>query len=481
VIIPAKPRVRSCDTVVVAAESSATGRTLFGKNSDRHPNEAQYLTLVPGAEHAPGTSVDCTFVSVPQVARTARVVGSRPWWMWGFEHGVNEHGVAMGNEALWSKLPPRLEAGLLGMDLLRLTLERSTTADEALECLLALVEEHGQSGPTNTVILESYDNGFVIADPSTAWLVQTAGRHWVAKRVTGVAAMSNLYTIGSDYTRISDGAVDEAVARGWFDPDAGTPFDFARAYGDEHLPDLDGCARRFDRSSHLLQELERSGRGLRLRDIHQVLRDLGDGPAEALRPGPRSEGAICMYAQDPAGSETAATIIAELDAAPELCRIGVSASAPRHAGLIQVWVDLDDFGTFEQPVDAAGADLWWETERLQRRIEAAFPAFAPIADSVFDRVNRRFFSLSQQPVGRSRDDRQAVFFEGEARHRAAVAQLTELFEELGPVLVEQGDADLRGDHLARLAALVETTTVERSAPVRERVLADAQRHSVRTA
>lgn len=474
-IIPAQPRVRSCDTVVVAAEATANGRTLFGKNSDRHPNEAQYLTVVPAADHAPGATVECTFVSVPQVSHTARVVGSRPWWMWGFEHGVNEYGVAIGNEALWSKLPARYEAGLLGMDLLRLTLERSTTADEALDCLLALIEAHGQSGPTNTVVLESYDNGFVIADPSTAWLVQTAGKYWAAKRVDGAAAMSNLYTIGTDYTRLANGAVEEAIARGWFDPNAGEPFDFARAFGDENLPDLDGCARRFDRSSFLLHELERSDRPIELRDIHRVLRDPGDGPVESLRPGPRSEGAICMYAQDAAGSETAATIIAELDAEPARARIGVSASAPRHAGLVPIWVDLDDCGAFAQPEDETDADLWWETERLQRRIEAVFPALAPIADAVFERVNRRFFSQSEQLRAGSPEERHAASITGVARHRAAVAQLEELFDALVPVLVEPGDEDLRGDHLERLEELAEATTSRRSSLVRKRVLADAQR------
>ena len=64
----------------------------------------------------------CTYISIPQVETTHGVVLSKPAWIWGAEIGANEHGVAIGNEAVWNRLSdPDYDAvpRLLGMDLLR--------------------------------------------------------------------------------------------------------------------------------------------------------------------------------------------------------------------------------------------------------------------------------------------------------------------------------------------------------------------------
>jgi secernin len=36
-----------CDTVIATAEVTADGVTIFGKNSDREPNEAHHLLFIP--------------------------------------------------------------------------------------------------------------------------------------------------------------------------------------------------------------------------------------------------------------------------------------------------------------------------------------------------------------------------------------------------------------------------------------------------
>jgi dipeptidase len=89
-----------CDTLV----SITPDGVLFAKNSDRDPNESQIPRWYPAADHgtAPAGDVACTWISIPQVQRTHAVLLSQPWWMWGAEMGANDHGVVIGNEAVFT-------------------------------------------------------------------------------------------------------------------------------------------------------------------------------------------------------------------------------------------------------------------------------------------------------------------------------------------------------------------------------------------
>ena len=86
-----------CDTMVALGNSTADGAVLFAKSSDREPNEAHELILIPRATHAGGSSVRCTYVEAPQVQQTHAVLLARPYWIWGAEMGANEHGVVIGS------------------------------------------------------------------------------------------------------------------------------------------------------------------------------------------------------------------------------------------------------------------------------------------------------------------------------------------------------------------------------------------------
>ena len=109
-----------CDTMAATKGATTTGFTLFAKNSDRERNEAQYLDLIPAQTYGRGAVVRCTYVAIPQAARTHTVLLSRPFWIWGAEMGANEHGVVIGNEAVHPRQLPQRKPTLIGMDLLRL-------------------------------------------------------------------------------------------------------------------------------------------------------------------------------------------------------------------------------------------------------------------------------------------------------------------------------------------------------------------------
>ncbi|HVE86968.1 MAG TPA: hypothetical protein VND93_29130 [Myxococcales bacterium] len=230
-----------CDTVAATPPASADDAVWFGKNSDREPGESQCVDHLPEQRHT-APRVRCTYVEVPQVERTLEVILSRPFWMWGCEMGVNARGVAMGNEAVFTRLPLE-ETGLLGMDLQRLALERSSSAEEALEVTIELLARHGQGGVGGYRNKRfRYHNSFIIADPTQAWVLETAGPYWAAERVRGVRTISNVLTIGQDADRVHPGAADEARRRGWLRP--GEDLDFAACFGSPLYRPLTGGEQR---------------------------------------------------------------------------------------------------------------------------------------------------------------------------------------------------------------------------------------------
>lgn len=64
-------------------------------------------------------------------------------------------------------------------------MERSSNATDALDVITSLLEKYGQGGPcSSTDPGFSYYNSFLIADPTTAWVLETSGKHWIAEQIT---------------------------------------------------------------------------------------------------------------------------------------------------------------------------------------------------------------------------------------------------------------------------------------------------------
>ena len=189
-----------CDTLCALRPGAA----LFAKASDRSPGEIQVV------EHhgprAPGGALRTDHLEIEDRGSFA-LVGSRPVGMWGFEHGVNERGVAIGNEQVWTIDDPRGAApALTGLDLVRLALERGATAAAAVDVLTDALERWGQGGIADPDADKAYFSSFLLADPGDAWIVETSARSWAARRVPAPergAAVSNRVAIGVDFTAAS--------------------------------------------------------------------------------------------------------------------------------------------------------------------------------------------------------------------------------------------------------------------------------------
>ncbi len=190
-----------CDTMGKLFDNYA----IFAKNSDRSPNEPQVVEFYEAKIHSE-KMVKTTYIEVEQVEKTKAFVLSRPMWLWGGEMGVNECGVCIGNEAVFTKGKYN-KTGLTGMDMLRLALERSETAFEAVECIIGLLEKYGQGGNCGFDHDFYYDNSFLIMDKSSIYILETAGKEWVYKKVKQ-GAISNRLSIRMDGDVYSEGKCD---------------------------------------------------------------------------------------------------------------------------------------------------------------------------------------------------------------------------------------------------------------------------------
>ncbi|NLB36553.1 MAG: peptidase U34 [Clostridiales bacterium] len=164
-----------CDTM------GSVKQGIFAKNSDRSPNEPQVVEWYPAAKHEE-KKIKATYIEVEQVPYTHGFLLSRPVWLWGGEMGVNDCGVCIGNEAVFTK-GAYGKTGLTGMDLLRLGLERSGSATQALSVIIELLERYGQGGNCGYDHDFFYDNSFLIMDKNELYILETAGSQWAYKKL----------------------------------------------------------------------------------------------------------------------------------------------------------------------------------------------------------------------------------------------------------------------------------------------------------
>lgn len=369
-----------CDTIVALPDATRDRIALFGKNSDRERNEAQAVEFTPRADHAPDVTVACTYIAIPQVRRTHAALLCRPFWMWGAEMGANEHGVVIGNEAVHARMPPQETPALIGMDLLRLALERATTAAEAVEVIITLLEQHGQGGSCGHLAPRFYHNSFIVADPREAFVVETMRRHWLVQRAQGVRSISNAYSIGRDADRVSAGLDAHIQDAGWcrdatsdHAPDDAKVPDYAKAIADAQRDTISHGRARCVRSTTLLQ---RRASRLTVADIMAILRDHGavaeTGPE--WHPQHATTRTICMHAADgERGGQTVNSMVSELRGERAMHWV-TGTSAPCTSIFKPVFADTPPPPHGPRPTDRFDPRaLWWHHERLHRAMLGDFP------------------------------------------------------------------------------------------------------------
>ncbi len=279
-----------CDTCGIGPEFTGSGISVFGKNSDREADETQLVVSVPSKTYPSKEELQCTYIAIPQADKTFAMVLSKPFWMWGAEMGVNEKGVVIGNEALFTKVKPEKTPGLIGMDLLRLALERSVSAEEAALLVVELLKKYGQAGPCGYRDKNfTYMNSFIIMDRQGIIKLETAGRDHALLRLRDHAKISNGITIAKDWHSSS-------LERG---------ADFSK-FSDPLITYFTGSAFRRNRNQEAIIKTKGSIGAI---DVFAMLRDHFDKlPAKGFNRD------VCMHASDPLirKSQTTGSLVVEL-------------------------------------------------------------------------------------------------------------------------------------------------------------------------
>ena len=305
----------ACTNLIVGKKASADGSVMCTYNCDGFGFSGS-LSYSPAGQHEPGELIaihgwgpshEGQFVK--QVAYTYNVVGL-----------MNEKQVTIVETTFDGRLELVNRDGLLDyFSLMRLALQRSSTAREAIKCMAELVEEYGYNSSGETL---------TICDPNEAWIMEIIGKGperkgavWVALRIPDdcICAHANLSRIrqipmgktsinSKNLKKLSKPEIDCVYAydvisfareQGFFTGkdedfsfrDAYCPIDFenvryadARVWSffrhhrtdmDQYLPYING---EFDKCDHLPLWVKPDSK-LSLRDLQQDMRDHFEGTA----------------------------------------------------------------------------------------------------------------------------------------------------------------------------------------------------------
>ena len=234
----------NCSSFLVTRGASTDGSVMITYTCDGEFLPA--LEVIPAGRHESDEYIEIkgrdgrVRGKIREAAETYGVVGL-----------MNQYQVAIGETTFGGRPELRNPEGLLHYFLLmRLALQRSRTARQAIEVMAGLVEEYGYG---------STGESFSIADKTEAWIMEMigpgpggTGAWWVARRIPDgmICAHANQSRIGTfplndpENCLFRKGIEKFAAEKGYFDPGAGKPFSFRYAFDPPKPSSMRTCAAR---------------------------------------------------------------------------------------------------------------------------------------------------------------------------------------------------------------------------------------------
>jgi dipeptidase len=369
-----------CDTFVALPSTTKSGSVLLAKNADTEINEAQHVLKLPHRKHLAGEQVRVTHRVIPQAPETYEVLLDKSFWLYGGEIGVNEHGVAIGNEAVFSNRPSTGD-GVILIDLLRLMLERCRNRHEAAALVADMLATYGQGGNCELRGNSHFDGSFIVADKTGALIIETAGPEWAWREVKDFASISNGYTIHADWGRSS------------LEKQGAPRVDFGAEVGD--MDRTIGCGAP-ERQAASYGFLARRTRTIGVATMAALLRYTGDDDDYDPVAGDRPT-RVCMHAAPYDARLWQATGALISDTRGENVMAWVTATSGPDVSIFKpvfFGVSLPDLGPMPRETLTPGA-YWWAHEQLHRRAMADYRAVVPELRRDFDALEARFFAEAE--------------------------------------------------------------------------------------
>ncbi len=367
-----------CDSIVALANVTQNGKVIFGKSADCEVNEANAIVRICGKKHVKGEAVRLTHLVIPQAEETYEVFLTKAFWTYGAEIGVNEFGLAMGEEAVYTTEMNEEQDGVIGPDLVRLGLERAKNCQEAIQVMTELLEKYGQGGSAELKGNSHFDSSFLMADTHEAYILETAGRKWAIRKVEDFDSISNLLTISNNYTRCS--LTQKTGELNWAEQFA--------------LPEYPPNLGSVERQSITYQTLKQHRGEITVKTFFEMMRHHGEGYHPANAEAHRN---ICVHAgpQENRWWQADGVMVTEVDQHGVLVWVtGTSGTCVSIFKPVFLGVDLPDIG----PLPTEHFDprsLWWKHELLHRRAMADFENLIPEIRKDFDLIEDQFLAEAE--------------------------------------------------------------------------------------
>src|SRR5262249_30649498 len=141
-----------------------------------------------------------------------------------------------------------------------------------------------------------YHNSFLVADRTTAFVLETSDRRWALRRIEDVGSVSNHLSIGTDWEALAEGTIEHAIAQGWWNEECDERFDFAAAYRDVSVAPEAVSSGRHQRTCALLEE--HHGK-ISVASLQRGLRDHYGRPTPPMdcTPADPQYFSVCMHAE----------------------------------------------------------------------------------------------------------------------------------------------------------------------------------------